>query len=843
MRFLGWSLCPVLVETEIFCNFADMDMLKIGTAVAVSAFLYMMPVGAVQAADGQGRSLGIGRRVESVRPVNVWPVAGAGQLMDACRPVGTFRFSEGEPDSEWRTLLDAYKLDAPGTTDMLRRYAERNQAGMHANEARLLLADIDFFHRNWPEALALYKKADIKGLSRPDRSLYSYRKALCMIKTGFYGEAATELKNVKGGMFDDVRNFYTAYCDYIQGNLDKAYDGFARVKPGIRGLEAGYYMVQIQYTRGEYEEVVEKSQSLMFKNPVPELCAELHRVTGLSYFKLDEYEVARQSLLNYLDQNKGEVNAEALYALGVIEYEDGEYESAAKYLAQVTEDGERGPVTQSAWLFLGQTRLQMDDVQGATLAFEKASAYEADPAVAQTALYDYITAQTRGGNVPFARSAKLLETYLKRWPNSEHAPEVEEYLATAYFNDHNYLKAISTVDAVKNPSEALAGVRLKALYAQGISTATNGDVAASGVYFERASRMKNIDPLIAGQSLLWLGDANYDAGKFKTAASNYKSFLAVAKPSANRTLCLYDLAYAQYRLGSYAEAARNFQNALEARPALTKALADDARIRRADCLYYTGQYAGSQALYDEAINSGAQDSDYAAYRSAMLAGKNAGQRRKIELLEEFISGYPNSKWLSAALLEKALTHEELGEADRAAEAYRRRMGITKDIDIDELLRAAKANDMSGDAPEEQLKLIDRIRHQGNLGADDMAELELYEANALAASGADRQADEILSRLAANPESLVGATAAVTLAQRLNAAQKYQEAYDLMVDFTDNGTPHSYWLAKGFIALADACNGIGRRDLAREYLTSLRDNYPGNEADIKSDINSRLKKLK
>lgn len=754
-----------------------------------------------------------------------------------------FHFSEGEPEMEWRTLMDAYTLDAPGTADMLRRYADRYPTGMHADQARLKIADIDFFRHNWPEALAAYNRADIRGLSRPDRSLYSYRKALCLIKTGFYSEAREELKQVKGKGFDDVRKFYTAYCDYIDGDMDAAYAGFESVTPGIKGLPAGYYMVQILYMRGEYRKVVRLADNMMYRNPVPELAPEIHRVTGLSYFKLDEYDPARQSLLNYLEQNKGEVNDEALYALGVIEYDAEEYETSAQYLTEVVAQAERGKVAQSAWLYLGLDRLQTDDVQGAILAFEKASEYEADPAVSQTAMYDYIAAQTQGGNVPFARSARLLETYLNRWPGSDHAEAVKEYLATAYFNDHNYQQAIDIVDRSKDPTETMKAVRLKALYMQGISVATNGDVAGSGAYFKRAAQMTRIDAPIAGESQLWLGDANYGAGKFKEAVRNYNAYLKTAEPSANRTLALYDLGYAQYRLGHYSEAAATFRKALDAQPALSKALGDDARIRRADCLYYTRQYKNAQALYDEAVSAGAQDADYAAYRNALLAGKNVGARRKIELLDAFLNDYPNSRWRSAALLEKAMTHEELGEADEAAEAYRRRMSITQNIDVDELLRAAKANDMSGDAPGEQLKLIERIRREGKLDADDAVLMELYEANALAGTGADEQADEIYTRLARNPESLTGAMAAVTLAERLNAAHRYQEAYDLMNEFTENGTPHSYWLAKGFIALADACGGIGRQDLAREYLTSLRNNYPGNEADIKSEINSRLKKLK
>ncbi len=64
----------------------------------------------------------------------------------------------------------------------------------------------------------------------------------------------------------------------------------------------------------------------------------------------------------------------------------------------------------------------------------------------------------------------------------------------------------------------------------------------------------------------------------------------------------------------------------------------------------------------------------------------------------------------------------------------------------------------------------------------------------------------------------------------------------MLEFTDAGTPHEYWLARGFIILADAYSGLGKDYLAREYLNSLRDNYPGEEEDIADMIASRLKKL-
>ena len=65
----------------------------------------------------------------------------------------------------------------------------------------------------------------------------------------------------------------------------------------------------------------------------------------------------------------------------------------------------------------------------------------------------------------------------------------------------------------------------------------------------------------------------------------------------------------------------------------------------------------------------------------------------------------------------------------------------------------------------------------------------------------------------------------------------------MLEFTDAGTPHQYQLAEGFIALADAYRGQGKTYLAKEYLQSLKQNYPGKEKEILNAINSRLKSWK
>ena len=88
----------------------------------------------------------------------------------------------------------------------------------------------------------------------------------------------------------------------------------------------------------------------------------------------------------------------------------------------------------------------------------------------------------------------------------------------------------------------------------------------------------------------------------------------------------------------------------------------------------------------------------------------------------------------------------------------------------------------------------------------------------------------------------GAEAKYLLAQLYYDKQEDKNAEEVLMKFIEDGTPHQYWLARGFILLADIYIRQGDDFQARQYLTSLRNNYKG-DAEIDAMIEDRLGKLK
>lgn len=859
-------------------------------------------------------------------------------------------------------LGNAYShTDNPRCLELLDNFIIRNPSSPLLPQALMAKGDFLFFAQRYPEACEVYSGITNSSLPVEMRSAETYRYALSMIKSGLISEARPLMESLANNSeYAEAALFYDAYIDYAEKKYKEAYDKFSLLytrdegKSGRRiaqrtdyiptGLEAGYYIVQLDYLRGEYQKAIDNGLSLMQKTPVPMLMSETLRAVGLSYFKLGETEEAYPLLRSYIDETGEEAYYEARYALATILYSRGDTEESAALFGELTQYDDA--IGQSALVYLGQIAAGKGDDSAAAIAFEKATRMNCDKAVSQAALYNYVVARTRGGNIPFNTSVDLLERYISLYPNSRQAPMVDEYLATTYYSNNDFESALRSIDRIANPGTSVKKIKQKILYELGMQQLIKGESSAAISSLRQAIELKNINPGLLAQAEIWLGDACYAEGRYNEAINAYTSAIK-QNPGINRGLALYGKGYALCGLNRFGEALTLFSEAASDKN-LSSVLRADARLRMADCKLYEGEMASARDLYATIASSKDAGADYAAWRYASILGlqhdtngkidqlerlaKNPDSRwtpdilidlarsyldsrndtdaalpllqrlikdfpnttqastandalrsiyaergelkaysdflvsvsspfsldkdeaemltftsaseifnnsGKVERLEKYVEEFPSGPNVAEAHYMIARGYENAGDSKHALEHYR----ALEKSNAGEYLNIARIGIMrNATDPREQLEYASIISASGGHNASLHQEAQFIMAKALKETGNSVKAEEIWQELASNPSDLYGARSAVTLAQHLLESGNLTKAEKILDNFIDSSTPHAYWLARGYIVLSDVLSNQGKKYIARQYLESLRDNYPGNEVDIKDMITKRLKKL-
>jgi TolA-binding protein len=205
--------------------------------------------------------------------------------------------------------------------------------------------------------------------------------------------------------------------------------------------------------------------------------------------------------------------------------------------------------------------------------------------------------------------------------------------------------------------------------------------------------------------------------------------------------------------------------------------------------------------------------------------------------------YPNNKYSEDAMLmgaEMAYTAKDYEKAlhiykqlkDKAASMERRRLAKTG------MLRSAH---MLGNEEEIIFAATDLLADT-KLAPELSNEAHYYRAKAYLDAGKTDGAMEDLKVLAKDTRNVYGAEAKYKVAQIYFDGGQTDKAEQEVLNYIEVSTPHTYWLARSFVLLADVYMKLGRNLDAKQYLLSLKQNYQADD-DIAGMIESRLEKLK
>lgn len=569
--------------------------------------------------------------------------------------------------------LAAASLGRADASRLLEGYISTYAASPDKNVAQMRLAGLLYDGRSYADALRWYRRISIEGLDAAQMAEYCQKSGFCLLKLGDYDEAMKQFDRLaRYPAYVNTARFYQGYVAYAKGDYAEAAALFKKVNTSSApGNMADFYLSQIYFSDGEYGKALTMSRKLL-KNTAdvdPEFVAEAERIAGESLYHQGNDAQAIPYLRRYIAAQPDGLPS-AYYILGLSEYRTGNYAEAIDCFSHVT--GQENAMGQSAYLFIGQSYLKEGNADAATMAFSQALRKDYDQAVSETAFYNYGVAKTRGGRVPFGSSVTTFEEFLQRYPRSQYAPKVQEYVISGYLTDNDYESALASISRISNASQATLAAKQQVLYTLGSRALAAGDPDKALEHLRGAKALGELNPEVYHECDLWIGEALYRKGDYNGAAASYLAYLdGLPNAAPNRPLALYDLGYARFGAKKFDDALTDFTRYLNSPGTTTEAMMADARNRMGDCYYYASNFSKAASEYDEAFQLAPANGDYALYQKALMKGLARDHKAKVAGMQQMMERFPSSGLVPSALLEMAESYGELGDRNAALATYKK----------------------------------------------------------------------------------------------------------------------------------------------------------------------------
>jgi len=575
-------------------------------------------------------------------------------------------------ESEFIMAMNEFELGKPSSLTMLEDFISDYPNEPLAELARAKVGDYYFYNGDFAQALSNYEMVREKALDDDTDEDVLYRRAYSDLMLGNYSEAHDIYEKLsKTKQYSSASTFFNAYIAYARGDYDESMALFESVdRTGELGYQAQYYMCQMMYKQGNYNSAVQLGESLIEDDANDYFSAEINRIVGESYYRLGNNAKAAPYLKKFISLSDEDNPAKrtATYMLGVINFNNRDFKESIENMTYVTSIDDA--LSQSAYLYIGQSRLKSSDYNGASMAFEHAANMRWDNNVRETAFYNYAISQSKGGRTPFNKSIDMFEQFLNEYPSSSYYSNVENYLIDAYTTTSDYDKALSSIANIKNPSDKVLKAKQTVLYHKGVQQLRNNKPNLAASSLNEAVNMGEKDKEIYNGSKLWLAEAQYQMGDYKNAAKNQQEYVnAVSTSDENYGLAQYNLGSSYFNQQDYSKSIDAFNKAIDSN-SLDREMTSEAYNRIGDAKYYTKDFDGAVESYTKAIRGDVESqAEYAMLRKAIIAGDKNQLESKIEQLDELINKYPNSSKVPEAMLEKGNAQVLAGNLDKAVSTY------------------------------------------------------------------------------------------------------------------------------------------------------------------------------
>ncbi len=480
------------------------------------------------------------------------------------------------------------------------------------------------------------------------------------------------------GFFDKLRGknnqyalqsqYYYAYCNYLEQDYSKALPEFLKIEDTEEYKNiVPYYIIQIYYAQGKFDEVYDRAENLLRNNPQNENNPEIHRILGEIYYTDKSYQKAAYHLDAYQAKEIKPLRAD-IYELGMAYYQTGEYKKAIEFLQKVT--SKEDAMTENAYLHLGNSYAKLGDKTNAGMAFSAACKTNFDPQIHEEARFNHALT-TYESVVGFSESATSFTNFINDYPNSVHTPQAIELLTEVLMSSQNYKEAVKALNKLNNPSKEMLETHTYLLYQIGLEAYTQNHLSEAIDTFTSVIESTTANaPKYRTDSYYWRAESQYKLRRYNKAADDLTSFFE--QPNVNKSRyylpAFYSAGYANFSQKNYADARTYFLKYTETANKKDPTYAD-ALNRIGDCYFSQREFVNAEKYYARVIATGASGADYATFQRGYALGLLKRYNDKINVLEKLVSNYPKSEFADDALYEIARAYLNKNDATGAIKSY------------------------------------------------------------------------------------------------------------------------------------------------------------------------------
>lgn len=555
------------------------------------------------------------------------------------------------------------------------------------------------------------------------------------------------------------------------------------------------------FSQGKINQAISRlSQSKSYSIYDEALAREADLWLGDCYYAQGDYDAATDSYSTYVEAStKDVVNLPlAYYNIGYSCLKNDQYDEAiANFEKALNNYGNLdSEVIADAYTRIGDCFYFKSDFTTALTSYDKA--YNANKATGDYALYQ--KAMMNGYRKDLTMKVKNLDELLEQYPTSGIVPSALLEKAQCYVEKNKYPQAIETYKQLVREYPATTQGR-------------NG--------------------------CLQLAIAYLNNNRETEAINAYKNVIATYPTSDEARVACQDL------MRIYAK-----NNNLEAYTAFVSTVPDALPVEQSyleDVAYEAAHNAYLEGLGFEQIRSYLKKYPGSVHEPSALAilakceyENNNNEAKALKYADDVITRYPDNAAVETALSVKAEIEYNQGKSEMALADYEK---LEERASTKNMIAQARMGQLRAAYDLDKYSIVIKKAEElmtSKINGELLSEVKYAKAVALNNTGKPTEAIELWASLDDNVEDLYGAMSAIELAQYYYEFDNLKEARVVVEDFINSSSPHQYWLARGYILLSDINRKEGKLFEANEYLRTLRENYPGGDADIFKMIDERLK---